>query len=728
MLAVGICASSTRPLIRGRFTAPHIQRAAFAHSNYSFSKRCASRSRLQRSTSASIRYRCTAQSARFEVGDEILIDWDGESNTSYKSGTIEEVRGGGWYTVRLRDDAIRVKRRGNQLQKKEEVRLDRRMDRESIEAPLPEVEIVDLDSIQHDIRSEQHPLKETIEQIQACHTKYTRWIIFSDLHVMPSTLSTCLQILDFLHNAAIERNAGILFLGDFWHHRGFVRVDCLNAVLESMSKWRVPSIMIPGNHDQVNWAGTEHALTPLKDAYRINCDAKTLQFPGPLIVSHPTKFMNALFVPHIRDKSTMKAILASEEAMTSCALFVHADVKGASMNDLIKSQHGISADTFPTDKCVYSGHFHMPHTVRIGGSEIRYVGSPYQISLNEAGQRKALLLVDANENWNCTEKIPIDIGPRYHRHFSVSSFLRGISETSLRAGDKVSLSIPQNELEEMRMAPDSNTTLFDAKIKELRDAGIDVEIRNVQTDPIRSSVSSEDEELELEDLSPIATLEEYIKNEVAIGALKETSAETLLNDGRAILDELSNDLNGDAVPSSRSKNAVTIELDSVSIAGFGSFRKEVTYPLNKRGVVLLRGSNKDFGSDSNGVGKSTLAHASLWALVGSLDARPVQDGKVVHIVNDLSKRAEVTLRGKLNKKDFVVKRTKNMSAGSSLSFTLDGADLTLQSPSDTQKLINEHFAQEPQLLTRSIFHGQHSIGTLLESSDAKLKDEVSGIQ
>jgi DNA repair exonuclease SbcCD ATPase subunit len=119
--------------------------------------------------------------------------------------------------------------------------------------------------------------------------------------------------------------------------------------------------------------------------------------------------------------------------------------------------------------------------------------------------------------------------------------------------------------------------------------------------------------------------------------------------------------------------------------------------------------------------------ASLWALMGVLDARPVQDGRVADVVNDYSKVAEVTVRGTLNSKPFIVKRSKNMLSGSSLSFALDGRDLTLQSTSDTQKLINEHFAHEPQLLMRSIFHGQHSVGNLLESSDAKLKDELSSL-
>lgn len=49
---------------------------------------------------------------------------------------------------------------------------------------------------------------------------------------------------------------------------------------------------------------------------------------------------------------------------------------------------------------------------------------------------------------------------------------------------------------------------------------------------------------------------------------------------------------------------------------------KVTYPLDDRGVVLLRGSNlDDSGADSNGAGKTTLAMSALWALAGVFDTR-----------------------------------------------------------------------------------------------------------
>ncbi|KAK1746809.1 hypothetical protein QTG54_002153 [Skeletonema marinoi] len=208
-------------------------------------------------------------------------------------------------------------------------------------------------------------------------------------------------------------------------------VDCLNAVLDTMSNWRVPSIMIPGNHDQIDYRGSEHALTPLSNAYRIkssvphNTELEKQYYAGPLILSHPTKFLDAFFIPHIRDKAMMKSILSSEAVAQSSALFVHADVKGASMNDLIKSRN------------VKDPRFGMWKSV----SNLKFRGGSIQI-ITSCGFTKM---------WECIEEIPLDIGPRFHRLSSVNEFL-GMSEEEingvgvnkkLRSGDKVIVAVSQ---------------------------------------------------------------------------------------------------------------------------------------------------------------------------------------------------------------------------------------------------------------------------------------------
>ncbi len=79
------------------------------------------------------------------------------------------------------------------------------------------------------------------------HSLLAKWIIFSDLHVKASSIDTCEEILKRVHDTALDYNAGIIFLGDFWHVRGSLSVDLLNRVLKSLRLWTQPVIMIPGS-------------------------------------------------------------------------------------------------------------------------------------------------------------------------------------------------------------------------------------------------------------------------------------------------------------------------------------------------------------------------------------------------------------------------------------------------------------------------------------------------
>jgi predicted MPP superfamily phosphohydrolase len=88
--------------------------------------------------------------------------------------------------------------------------------------------------------------------------------MLTDLHCAPSTIDTCLQVLQRIHAQAVARNAGALFLGDFWHHRATICVDLLNNVLQELSSWQGPLIMIPGNHDQLSLGGHIHGLPSLE--------------------------------------------------------------------------------------------------------------------------------------------------------------------------------------------------------------------------------------------------------------------------------------------------------------------------------------------------------------------------------------------------------------------------------------------------------------------------------
>ena len=605
----------------------------------------------------------TAPVARaiFEEGDEVNVS----TKRGQLLGRIQESRGGGWYAVQVDGSSTIGKFRSSQL---ELVPLSK--ETSSTKASLPHLDvqeitpptIVDLDAA---IRSQDTTTLDSdyLRQLSH-HASVTKWVMFTDLHCASSTIDTCVEVLDTVHRLAVEREAGVLFLGDWWHHRGTIRVNTLNSILEALGRWTVPMVMIPGNHDQTTLDGHEHGLTPLENAYR--CHDGTL--PGPLIFSHPTVFARGLFVPHIRDVAVMESVLRSTEAKDAASLFVHADVTGASMNDLVVSQGGVLPSVFPPHKPIYSGHFHKPHFVNsTHGATIEYVGSPYETSLSEAQQDKYLLVLDASKDWDCVERIPLRLGRRHFRVFSADEFLQcrldgteSLRDNPVRPGDRVVVSIGKEDLERnRRSAVNGDLCAFDAHTEVLRQAGVSVEVREVK--PVATEAMGNgnvEDKSKLEELTPEATLASYLDEEVRRETLSNVTAQQLLTTGLELLEDMESD--NETLSITEQRNTTTeLRLEAVHVQGFGPFKDLISYPLLDRGLVLVQGSNKDGGSDryehthtsakliwsikihsprslsgSNGSGKSTLAMAALWALTGATDPRPMHDAKVSAIVND----------------------------------------------------------------------------------------------
>lgn len=534
---------------------------------------------------------------------------------------------------------------------------------------------------------------EYLEQV-AYFSTFEQWVVFTDLHCSPGTLDTCLQVLDVVHAEAVERRAGIVFLGDWWHVRGSLRVDNLNAVLDALKHWTQPMLLIPGNHDQVTAAITDnHSLTPLQHAYRVpvpsqhshdgdfSADAFSVQrlqvvptttktgktLPGLLILSHPTVFANALWIPHIRSPAVLESVLQSEAAVDARAIFCHADVTGAYMNDNIVSLGGVPPRVFPPNIPIYAGHFHKPHTVtrmtyngETGQKEVRcieYLGSPYEVSLSEAQQPKSLAVLDASRGWTCVDRIALNVGRKHFRPPTLADFLtlrvvtpgttgvplsppleteHGRLETFVSAGDRVVLTMDKHALDDMRQRPvhisleksssyrngksstnNNSSSLpvseLDEHVARLRKAGVMVEIREAKdlSETSKSAVGgAELTMIRKEDMSTTSLWSAFLALEVERGSMAATTKAVLQQFGMQVLEELE-DAGGEAVNGEGAEVAqartlrnatgttkgTEFELHSISVKGFGPFRDEFTYPLLDRGLVLLRGSNKDGGSD-----------------------------------------------------------------------------------------------------------------------------------
>lgn len=236
----------------------------------------------------------SSSSTSYEIGDLVEYKDDKKYHGGEFIGKVIEKRGSGWFSIQADHKNVKsttIKRRAKDLKlvspsssndsnnnKIKEQKLD-------LEEPLPfpptpplNINITDLDKILlHQNSHDDHTKtttqassmisSTTLSQAQYIASNYLdkKWVVFTDLHCSPSTLQTTIEILKKVHETALaHENAGVLFLGDFWHHRGSLHVPTLNAILDVLSNWTVPMIMIPGNHDQVTYKGEEHSLTPLR--------------------------------------------------------------------------------------------------------------------------------------------------------------------------------------------------------------------------------------------------------------------------------------------------------------------------------------------------------------------------------------------------------------------------------------------------------------------------------
>ena len=556
--------------------------------------------------------------------------------------------------------------------------------------------LVEDNSIQSKVKSSAQVEKEipphSLQRAEppSIHKNTKKWIIFSDLHVKSTSIETCEEVLALVHEEALKKQAGIMFLGDFWHVRGNLDVELLNRVLRSLGKWTQPVIMIPGNHDQVTLGGAVHSLEPLLYAF------KSEQI---FMISEPVVCMGALWVPYRRDPLLMKSILkAGGECSDVTTVYCHADVKGAYMNDGMRSKEGLEISSFPANLPIYSGHFHKPHTMTKGRSSIRYVGSPYQTSLSEASQDKFLYCMecefDASRNtyqWREAERWTIDVGKKYFKALS----LKDPIIHKARKGDRVVLPVKIGE------EVDAQNILG-----ALRNSGIEVEIRREYSGKLSTSGATSEQGLVdekaidtaavaavaaggseisltniISTIDPITQFVSFMdivkQNSLSLTPANTTTVaaaavegdnsaaiqllhENVVTEGRETIERL---LNASTDNNMVSKIA-ELRFDSVTISNFGPYgSNKIKYPLSKRGLTLIRGKSSDgTGADSNGSGKTTLAMSVMWGLTGSMDARLVADGRAVDVAYDgagVGKcTAEVIINGFINNNPFSVTRRR----------------------------------------------------------------------
>lgn len=506
-------------------------------------------------------------------------------------------------------------------------------------------------------------------------------LLFSDLHLSKSTYKTCMKVLRRVHKEADALGCTVYFLGDFFdkvHSRGTLPVNILNELMRFFeTEWHVPMVMIPGNHDYFDAAETEHGLTPFAYASKF-----ITIYDDPVVVNRQ------LWVPWRRNVSDIKEIL--EQHRDVDVIFGHFDIVGFKMSASRISTEGVGVSCFPSNVPVYSGHYHTPQT----HGNIRYLGSPYQLTLSEAEDEKALIVLD--EHFAVKETIPIDIGKHQYK-WTADELLERNSE--LREGDVVSV-IHSNGIEEM--------------VQKLKDKGVNVSVRR-ELQEVTTRID------DTHQMTPTKLLEEYAK----LNSVDLTS-----NVYSSLVEKLHS-----IAPSQKTKlrNARPV---SMIVNGFGPFTGPIQIALEGQGFTLISGECNESKTASNGAGKSLItAGAWLWACTGMIDSRAsLTFDKNISIVNEAVGTASVEVRGVVDGENWSILRSVNLKRKSRLTFSINGIDRTRSTISGTQKAISaELFGLDTSgkglytWLNHNSVWSQQENTNWLNSSDISAKTEIRQI-
>ena len=505
-------------------------------------------------------------------------------------------------------------------------------------------------------------------------------LLFSDLHLSKKTFQTCLQVLRRVHSEAQSRGVAVCFLGDFFDHvynKGTLPVDILNELMRFFeTEWSVPMVMIPGNHDYFDASETEHGLTPFQYAS-----------PHITVLDVPTVVNRQLWVPWRRCNNTVAQILHQHPEVD--VIFGHFDIIGFKLNPTKISTEGLKQEDFPTDKPIYTGHYHTP---QVHGN-IRYLGSPYQLTLSEAGDHKALVVLDGS--YQVRECIPIDIGP--HQYKWTTQELLAQSHL-LKPQDRVSVTA-------------AATDHVMALVGTLEERGITVQVKKKIT-TVTTRLKQQD--------SPQQLLQSY--GEIS-------GIETTSNAWTQLCQWLK-----EHPPGQQNCSAADVRPIRLNIDGFGPFKGQVSLALEGQGFTLISGECNDSKDASNGAGKSMLASGAwLWACTGMIDGRGTLSfgGNVVHNGADV---AQVRVSGTVGAttSSWCITRTLNAQNKHHLSLTIDNKDCTRSTISATQKAIaTDLFGLELSAgglhawLLRNSVWSQMSVPRWLDASDTAAKHEIS---
>ena len=182
----------------------------------------------------------------------------------------------------------------------------------------------------------------------------------------------------------------IVHLGDVFDSRQFINISILNQwnsqIFTRLNNYNIPMYIIVGNHDcYYNKCNYPNSVVELLSKYK----NFHIIYDKPEVLDFDAK---SLLVPWSYNDELFSKIIEESDA-TYC--FGHFDIIGFDViPGYTNTTKGFNIPLFKKFKQVFSGHYHNSWAK----NNIKYLGTPYQITWNDYNNEKGFYLYDTKTN------------------------------------------------------------------------------------------------------------------------------------------------------------------------------------------------------------------------------------------------------------------------------------------------------------------------------------------